>query len=68
MLATLLAAGVLAAGVLEACSELEGEQPAARCTKAHEKCVLPSGVLGICDPVECTGDAPPPCLVCRSQH
>jgi thioredoxin 1 len=73
LLATLRAILILttllsAAGALSACSELKGTEPAARCTKAYDKCVLPSGVLGICDPVECTGDSPPPCLVCRSQH
>lgn len=53
-------------------------KPAAQCSKAYDKCTLPSGVLGICDVVDCsdngTVSAPdarevtPPCLACRSQH
>jgi hypothetical protein len=38
------------------------------CTKADEKCVLPSGVLGICNVVDCAEGQSAPCLVCRSQH
>jgi hypothetical protein len=38
------------------------------CTKAYEKCSLPSGVLGVCDTVPCAPGQPDPCLVCRSQH
>jgi hypothetical protein len=38
------------------------------CTKAYDQCTLPTGVLGVCDTVECTEGQPGPCLVCRSQH
>jgi len=40
----------------------------ASCTKAYAQCVLPSGVLGVCDPVACAPEQAAPCLVCRSQH
>jgi hypothetical protein len=30
--------------------------------------MLPNGVLGLCNPIECSGDQQPPCFVCRSQH
>ena len=38
------------------------------CATAYEQCVLPTGVLGVCDSVECADGQTPPCLVCRSQH
>jgi hypothetical protein len=63
---------------LSACPEATMSKPAAQCSKAYDKCTLPSGVLGICDVVDCsdngTVSAPdarevtPPCLACRSQH
>jgi hypothetical protein len=55
--------------LLSACPDAGAHKnPPTHCTKAYEKCVLSSGVLGVCNPVECTGDMPEPCLVCRSQH
>jgi hypothetical protein len=53
---------------LAGCPEIRGGAPEARCVKAYDKCTLASGVLGVCDTVECAGDQTPPCLVCRSQH
>jgi hypothetical protein len=53
---------------LSACPETGSSKPPAACSKAYEKCTLPSGVLGICDTVDCSEGATPPCLVCRSQH
>ena len=54
--------------LLSACPGAADKPPAAECTAAYEKCVLPSGVLGICDNVDCAAGKAPPCLVCRSQH
>ena len=59
-------AGTLAIGLcLSACPDVDRSRPSEACTKAHEKCTLPSGVLGICD-IE--GNDDPPRLICRSQH
>jgi hypothetical protein len=38
------------------------------CSKAGDKCQLPSGPLGICDSVPCKTGQPGPCLKCMSQH
>ena len=38
------------------------------CSHAYDKCTLPSGVLGVCDAVDCTDGQTAPCFVCRSQH
>jgi hypothetical protein len=56
----------LAAAVLLGCGDIK--QPPKVCTKAHEQCVLPSGVLGVCNIEECPPGQPEPCLSCRSQH
>lgn len=53
---------------LIACPEAASGKPADQCVKAYDKCTLPSGVLGICDMVDCADDAGASCLVCRSQH
>jgi hypothetical protein len=45
-----------------------GGGPKKSCSKEYEQCMLPNGVLGLCNPVECAGDQQPPCFVCRSQH
>jgi hypothetical protein len=55
------------AALLLGCPSVEGGAPKA-CTRAYDKCTLPSGVLGICDTVPCTAGEAGPCLVCRSQH
>jgi hypothetical protein len=60
--AVLLAGTVLLLG----CPNVESGAPTV-CTKAYDKCTLPSGVLGVCDSVPCA-DGGDPCLVCRSQH
>jgi hypothetical protein len=61
---------VLAMLALCACPDPSGgtAKPARECAKAYEKCTLPSGVLGVCDPVDCTVGQSEPCLICRSQH
>jgi hypothetical protein len=53
---------------LSACGDVKRGGPTKACTKAYEQCVLPTGVLGVCNPVDCTEGQPAPCLVCRSQH
>jgi len=61
---------LLAALALSGCPDPtpRGTEPAASCRRAYEKCTLPTGVLGVCDPVDCAVGQPEPCLVCRSQH
>lgn len=61
--------GALVSGLwLMACPEGAAEKPSATCAKAYDKCLLGTGVLGICDHVECAEGKAPPCLACRSQH
>ena len=60
--------GTLAAAALSACPETQTGHAPTSCSKAYDKCELPNGVLGVCDVVECTEAATPPCLTCRSQH
>ena len=43
-------------------------KPATTCVKAYDKCMLATGVLGICDQVDCQEGQAGPCLICRSQH
>lgn len=38
------------------------------CARAYDKCTLASGVLGVCDAVDCPSAQQAPCFVCRSQH
>jgi hypothetical protein len=59
---------LLGAVMLGACGELKQAAPAKACTKADEQCVLPTGVLGVCNVVDCAEGQPAPCLICRSQH
>lgn len=54
--------------ILGGCPDARHTGPSTACSKAYEKCSLSTGVLGVCDPVECREGQPPPCLVCRSQH
>jgi hypothetical protein len=49
------------------CGDIKPAAPKA-CTKAYEQCTMPSGVLGVCDTVDCAAGQSGPCLVCRSQH
>jgi hypothetical protein len=53
--------------MLIACGDIKPAAPKA-CTKAYEQCTMPSGVLGVCDTVDCAPGQSEPCLVCRSQH
>jgi hypothetical protein len=53
---------------LAGCPAGSGTTPPKTCGKAYEQCVLPSGVLGVCDTTDCTAGQAEPCLVCRSQH
>ena len=54
--------------LLAGCPAGESARPTSECTKAYEKCVLPNGVLGICDTVLDSNEQTPPRLVCKSQH
>ena len=59
---------ILSILLLSACPDAADQGPTAECTKAYEKCVLSTGVLGVCNIVDCPAGKPEPCLVCRSQH
>lgn len=61
---TFVAVLMLTAG----CPSGSSRPPSKACEKAYEQCVLPSGVLGVCDIATCQPGQPEPCLVCRSQH
>jgi hypothetical protein len=50
------------------CPEPSRAHTTAKCTKAYEQCTLAEGLLGVCDPIECSDGQSPPCFVCRSQH
>jgi hypothetical protein len=52
---------------LVACGDVK-QAPAKACTKEYDQCVLPTGVLGVCNTVDCAEGQPAPCLICRSQH
>jgi hypothetical protein len=52
---------------LVACGDIKPTAPK-ECTKADEQCTLPTGVLGVCNVVDCAQEQAEPCLVCRSQH
>jgi hypothetical protein len=54
-------------GLALACGDVKPAAPK-KCAKAYEHCSMPSGVLGVCDPVDCKAGEVAPCLVCRSQH
>lgn len=62
-----LPAWLIALLVLAGCPESQSAAPQT-CAHPYDKCTLASGVLGVCDPVDCAADQKPPCLVCRSQH
>lgn len=51
-----------------ACGDVKTGGPAKECTKEYEQCTLPTGVIGVCNAVDCAEGQPAPCLVCRSQH
>ena len=54
--------------LLAACGDIkQGAVPKA-CVRADDRCTLPSGVLGVCNIVDCAAGQAEPCLVCRSQH
>jgi hypothetical protein len=53
---------------IAACPNVSERAPAQTCAKADDKCVLPSGVLGVCNIVDCAAGQLEPCLICRSQH
>jgi hypothetical protein len=59
---------LVSTSLLCACPGPGDKGPTTVCTKADEKCVLSSGVLGICNVVDCADGQPAPCLICRSQH
>jgi hypothetical protein len=52
---------------LAACGDIKPAAPKV-CAKANEQCTMPSGVLGVCNLVDCAPSQTEPCLVCRSQH
>ena len=58
---------LLILGLVSACGDIKPAAPR-QCTKAYEQCTMPSGVLGVCDPVDCPAGKAAPCFTCRSQH
>jgi hypothetical protein len=58
----------VAIALLAACGDIKAGAAPKSCVKADEQCTLPSGVLGVCNIVDCAPGQPEPCLVCRSQH
>jgi hypothetical protein len=68
MAPSLRAALLLSAWSLAGCPGAREREPEQACRRAYDKCMLPTGVLGICDTVACAPGAMEPCLVCRSQH
>ncbi len=61
-------AWALSAALLGGCPDARDQGPTAACSKAYDKCVLSTGVLGVCNIVDCPQDQAAPCFVCRSQH
>lgn len=58
---------LLILGLASGCGDIKPAAPK-KCAKAYEQCAMPSGVLGVCDPVECKAGEAGTCFVCRSQH
>jgi len=54
--------------VVAACGDIKRGGVPRACTKAYDQCTLPSGVLGVCNVIDCAAGQAGPCLVCRSQH
>ena len=54
--------------LLAACGDIKHGPVPKACTKAYDQCTMPSGVLGVCNVVDCAPGQAEPCLVCRSQH
>jgi len=67
-LRTKLAFAALWSALALACPDSQTTGPAAKCSKAYEQCTLAQGLLGVCDPVDCSDGQTAPCLVCRPQH
>ena len=44
------------------------ESPRATCDKTGAQCVLPAGVLGVCERASCYAGTTVPCYVCTPQH
>jgi hypothetical protein len=65
---TVLVASMFSAVLAAGCPDGKSGRPPKECTTAYQQCVLETGVLGVCDSVECGEGQAPPCLVCRSQH
>jgi hypothetical protein len=53
--------------MLAACRDIGPAAPKI-CSKAYAQCTMPSGVLGVCNVVDCKPGEAEPCLGCRSQH
>jgi len=53
---------------LSGCPDARAPSAKEACARAYDKCTLASGVLGVCDTVDCPSEQATPCLVCRSQH
>jgi hypothetical protein len=68
MLRSTLVLFCVAVVTLAACGDIKPGGAPKACTKADEQCTLPSGVLGVCNVVECAQGQTEPCLICRSQH
>jgi hypothetical protein len=62
------ALALLLAAALSGCPDTRAPSAEKACTHAYDKCKLESGVLGVCNPVECANGQRAPCFVCRSQH
>ena len=64
----MLAGVAVTFALLSGCPDMGDPKPLPRCAKAYDKCSISPGVLGLCEPIGCQIDQPPPCFVCRSQH
>jgi hypothetical protein len=62
------ALALLLAAAISGCPDTRAPSAQQPCARAYEKCTLASGVLGVCDPIDCANGAQAPCFVCRSQH
>jgi hypothetical protein len=62
--ALLLGCALLSVG----CPDASPARPKDQCSKAYEQCALADGLLGVCDPVDCSAGQSAPCFVCRPQH
>lgn len=62
------ALALILTAAISGCPDVHAPSAQQPCARAYDKCTLPSGVLGVCDVVDCNDGKQPPCFVCRSQH